>query len=361
MWPSYGESRWRNDGRSRIARWSVSPIQYRKRLRMTRFSLGLLNQLRVYWFLLGLALVVTIGLVGHSPLQTLTQFSWLMSGLAFAVMAMMAAPIPLEMVRQTVGRPWPAVLASMINLAVVPLLGWVASQWLPLELAGGLIVASAVPSTLTSAAVLARKAGGDDSVCIFATLITNISCVVITPFWMIVLLGVSVQLSMLDMIANLSLIVLLPIAMVQLLRYRSQKFCRLADRSRIQLSVLCQLGILIMVLMGSVQMGVRWSSQESQGRPIEVWQVVIVIFLGLLVHLAAFYISWVVARRTGISRTQAKAVSFSGSQKTLMIGLNLAIQCGVNILPMVTYHIFQLVVDAIIAEKWSRQEKTSKN
>jgi predicted Na+-dependent transporter len=32
----------------------------------------------------------------------------------------------------------------------------------------------------------------------------------------------------------------------------------------------------------------------------------------------------------------------------------LAIECGVNIVPMITYHVFQLLVDALIAQRWSR-------
>jgi len=289
-----------------------------------------------------------------------------MNMLAFAVMAMMAAPIPLELVRQTLGRPWPALLASMINLGVVPLMGWAVSSWLSPELAGGLIVATAVPSTLTSAAVLTRKAGGDDSVSIFTTLITNICCVVVTPFWITVLLGVKVQLRMVDLMANLGLIVLLPILLVQIARWRSGKFCQWADQARSRLSVCCQLGILTMVLIGSIQMGDRWSRQAQHslavGSPtIELWQIAVVIGLGLAIHLTALYFAWVVARKTGVLRAQAVAVSFSSSQKTLMIGLNLAIQCGVNILPMVTYHIFQLIADAIIAEKWSRSENRTIN
>jgi sodium/bile acid cotransporter 7 len=83
----------------------------------------------------------------------------------------------------------------------------------------------------------------------------------------------------------------------------------------------------------------------------------VVITLGLVIHLLALYLAWIVGRWTGIRREQAVAVSFSASQKTLMIGLNLAIQCGVNILPMVTYHVFQLLADALIAEKWRRSPK----
>lgn len=278
--------------------------------------------------------------------------------IVFCVMAMMAAPIPIEMVRQSITRPWPAVLASIINLAVLPLMGWLGSKWLHSDMGGGLIVASAVPSTLTSAAVLARRAGGDDTVSIFATLITNVACVIVTPLWLILLLGVAVELSMTDMIANLSLVVLLPIFLVQMARLRSLAFARWADRSRVQFSICCQLGILSMVLIGSVQMGARWTGQlsglaESQGYRWEGSQVLLAVLIGIAIHLAALLLCWVIAARTGVPVAQQKSACFSASQKTLMIGLNLAIHCGVNILPMVTYHVSQLFIDALLAEKWA--------
>ena len=102
-------------------------------------------------------------------------------------------------------------MAALINLGLLPLAGWLGAQWLRADLAGGLIVAAAVPSTLSSAAVMTRKAGGDDSVSIFVTLLTNISCVVVTPLWIVLLLGVEVDLSLPDMVTNLLLVVLLPI------------------------------------------------------------------------------------------------------------------------------------------------------
>jgi solute carrier family 10 (sodium/bile acid cotransporter), member 7 len=321
----------------------------------------MLRRLGNYWFLLGLGLVVGIGLTSHSLLLPIAELSWLMTVIVFCVMAMMAAPVPIEMVRQTLSRPWPALLASMVNLGIVPLMGWVGAWWLQPDLAGGLIVATAVPSTLTSAAVMTRRAGGDETVSILTTLLTNISCVVITPLWIIVLLGVSVELSMTDMMANLTAVVLLPIVLVQLARAGWPAFSRMADRARGRLSVLCQLGILSMVLIGSVQMGSRWMGSplesDSGGNSVFEWsQIFAVSLLGVFIHLAAFGLTWVLAARTGIPIRQRKAASFSASQKTLMIGLNLAIHCGVNILPMVTYHVFQLFVDAFIAEKWSASD-----
>ncbi|MBX3423517.1 MAG: bile acid:sodium symporter [Pirellulaceae bacterium] len=322
----------------------------------------MLHLLRRYWFLVALAAAVLIGLLGHEWLLPVAKLSWLTTGIVMVVMAMMTAPVPMELVRQTLARPWPAVLASLINLGILPILGWCAAWWLPSDLAGGLIVAACVPSTLSSAAVMTRQAGGDDTVCIFVTLLTNVCCVVVTPLWLVGLLGVNVQLNLADMVQNLCLVVLLPIAVVQITRWQSAAFSDWASRSAMRLSFACQIGILSMVLLGSVQMGSRWQDQAQQlggdlSSVANVWTIAAVVLLGLLIHLTALVVGWYTSRLTGIDDPQCKAVSFSGSQKTLMVGLNLAIQCGVNILPMITYHVFQLLFDAVIAQRWGRRDQ----
>lgn len=320
-----------------------------------------------HWFVLGLTFAVLAGLTGSEWLGPLARQTWLTSGLVFLVMVMMSAPVPLESARQTLARPWPALLASLVNLGVVPLMGWLASRSLPPELAGGLIVAAAVPSTLSSAAVMARKAGGDDTVSIFTTLITNVSCVVVTPLWLFTLLGVTVRLSMVDMILNLSLVVLLPIAIAQVARWRSVRFQRWADTNRNRLSVYCQVGILAMVMLGAVHMARGLPGQSLGAEPvgeqttISLLPIVWVAVLSLAIHLASLALCNFLASQTGIARPQRIAASFSASQKTLMIGLNLAIYCGVNILPMLAYHVLQLLADAFIAEKWGRGQNSGNN
>ncbi len=318
--------------------------------------------LQKHWFLVGLALAVLIGISADQYLLPVAKLSWLTSLIVFAVISMMAAPVPLELVRKTISRPWPAVLASLVNMGVLPLRGWGVAGWLPSDLAGGLIVATSVPSTLSSAAVMARKANGDETVSIFTTLITNIGCVVITPVWLVMLLGVHVELSLPDMITQLCLVVLAPILLVQLVRRQSQRFCRWADGRRMGLAVGCQIGILSMVMLGAVHMADRWQAQAAAASPdVQAWgywsTLLLVVGLGMLIHLAALAGAWYAALWTGVSLPERKAVSFSASQKTLMIGLNLAIECGVNIVPMITYHVFQLLVDALIAQRWSRSGK----
>ena len=48
------------------------------------------------------------------------------------------------------------------------------------------------------------------------------------------------------------------------------------------------------------------------------------------------------------------AIGLSGSQKTLMVGLQIAIDCGVSVIPMITYHLGQLLIDTIVADRWRR-------
>ncbi|MDP7304159.1 MAG: bile acid:sodium symporter, partial [Pirellulaceae bacterium] len=55
------------------------------------------------------------------------------------------------------------------------------------------------------------------------------------------------------------------------------------------------------------------------------------------------------------------AVAFASSQKTLMVGLLMAMSLQVSILPMVTYHVMQLLIDTLIADRFRRQAEVASN
>jgi sodium/bile acid cotransporter 7 len=70
------------------------------------------------------------------------------------------------------------------------------------------------------------------------------------------------------------------------------------------------------------------------------------------VHVALLGLGFTLSRLLRISRADAIAVAFSGSQKTLMVGAYLALAVGpLAILPMVAYHAAQLVIDTLIADR----------
>jgi solute carrier family 10 (sodium/bile acid cotransporter), member 7 len=297
-----------------------------------------------------------IGFGCHAWLAPLASAKWFKTAIVLTVMSMMAAPVPLELFARTVSRPWPGILASIICLAGVPLLGWLAALLLQPELAGGLIVACCVPSTLASSAVITRRAGGDDTVAIFVTLLTNLGCVFVTPLWLVLFMGTEAKFGLADLISELAFLVVLPIVLVQTIRWRSRSFCNWANARKHKLAAFCQVGILMMVMLGSVQMGSRWFDPAAPST-VSMPQLFSVIAIGLAIHLVALMLGWWLAKLTGVARPQAIGVSFSGSQKTLMIGLNLAFDYGVSILPMISYHVSQLLADAFIAEFWAKEGK----
>ena len=78
------------------------------------------------------------------------------------------------------------------------------------------------------------------------------------------------------------------------------------------------------------------------------------------VHLAAWGIGFWSAGSLGVSRPDQIGVAFAGSQKTLMVGLAIAIEFGgLAVLPMVAYHVEQLLIDTLLADWLRRKDAAS--
>ena len=103
--------------------------------------------------------------------------------------------------------------------------------------------------------------------------------------------------------------------------------------------------------LGAAKLGPQL--QGSLSYKLGEWILMTVGVLGL--HLVVLMLGWAFSGSLGLSREKRIAVAIAGSQKTLMVGLLLAIDLGVSILPMVTFHLGQLFVDTLIADRWARQ------
>ncbi len=310
-----------------------------------------------HWFLLALALVLLGGIGGAKTLAPLANSSVFQQSIVFLTMLVMALPLRFDHLTAGLTRPLAAILAIGSNLLLVPLLAWIASRFLPQPLAVGLLVTAAVPCTLASAAVLARRGGGDPTVPILTTLFTNGICFLYTPFALSVLLPQSgkTELDFWRTAIQLALLIVAPMALAQLLR-TAKPVARLADRHAKGLGVLSQVGILIMVGISAIQMGHRW--QETGGadelalKPLS--QILIAV---VTVHLLALAITWFLCRLAKIEREQTIGAALAGSQKTLMVGLQIAIspEIDASILPMIAYHVGQLILDTMLTNRWKGQ------
>ena len=306
------------------------------------------GKLAKQWFLIALAICFVIGYLLARHVGPISEIGWLRSSIVFAVMWAMGFTLKADMIRQSLAHPWPSLLAILINIFLVPVLCLPATWMLSEDLYGGLFVAALVPCTLASASVWTRKAGGDDSIALMTTVFTNIACIVVVPVGLTMMLAQQANFQAAEQMWKLGSVVVLPLLVAQ-----SMRACGLAafaDGHKSKFSTFAQLGILIMVMFGAA----RSAGFVGQANQASSW-----LGLGLLVvvcaavHLSALLIGVVLARQTGCKPAHQIAVGIAGSQKTLMVGLQIAIEVSVSVVPMLVYHLSQLILDTIVAAKWS--------
>lgn len=300
-----------------------------------------------HWFMLALIAALVAGFLGWKQLQFLPESGWLKHGTVFVTMFTLTWPLPLGRIVQSFRRPAPVLIAFLVNLLFIPLMAWPLARVLGPELGPGLIVLAATPSTMASAAVLTRRAGGNDVVALINTLLTNGLCFLILPAWVWLLHGPTTGTR--DFWGTASLLLMLVVVPMLL-----SQFCRIhrpvaewATLRKTPLGVVSQSGIVLMVLLGSIQAGNRMADSAAP----EIGLLLLMLAIVTALHVAAWWLGYCGSGWAGIRWEDRVAVGFSGSQKTLMIGLTTALELQLSILPLVVYHMLQLIIDTMIADR----------
>lgn len=315
-----------------------------------------MHWLKQQWFLLAITGVVLAGIWGEPSLRWMAAWPLLRTIVVITVLFLMSLPLELRSIVQTLARPQAALLASVINLGLGPLLVIPFLYVLETELAGGLVIALATPCTLASAAVWTRRAGGNDITALMVTVLTNLSCVVVTPLWLWLLSDQSSgEISLSEQIQKLVILVVLPIVAAQLAR-RWSAIGHWATRKKPSLSILAQIGLLYIVLLGTMGSSQRWGEGSASEGPGVLWfHWAILLFAIAVIHLTLFFTGYILAVALRLGRPEHSAVAISGSQKTLMVGAEMGLTLGLSVLPLLIYHLFQLFVDTILAD-WMRRK-----
>ena len=305
--------------------------------------------LKSNWFLLALAFAFLAGYFATGRLESLAKQSWIRSTIVMLVMWAMGITLRADAIRRSIKRPTASLLAIGINVLLVPLLCFAVMTWLDVEMGGGLFVAGLVPCTLASASVWVRKAGGDDSIAIITTTVTNLATIAVVPVGIQLVLSTESGVSAIAQMQKLALFVVAPLVVAQVMRRFG--FADWADRNKRRLSFAAQCGILVMVAFGAVV-----SRSYGGGGELSSSVVLLAIVggLALAIHVVALMTGIGASRALGLSPESQIAVGISGSQKTLMVGLQIAIDCGVSVLPMMIYHASQLVFDTVFVQRWAK-------
>ncbi len=314
-----------------------------------------MDQLKRHWFLVGLIGVLTVGLLAPTVLRPITD--WKLARDMIVALVLFATTLPLEtrIIGQAARRPLAPLLGSAINGGLLPLAAMGLAWFLKDELATGLVVAAAAPCTMASAAVWTRRAGGNEIIALMVTAITNLLCFVVTPLWLSLALQQTVTIDLGPMVGKLGLLVLLPMTAGQLLRQRAA-VAHWAATHRSQLSIASQVGILMIVLVGAVHCGLRvaglaWGELA--------WSLLVLLVIVIVLHVSLLFLGFFLGQWLGLARGDWIAVGIAGSQKTLMIGLQVALMVGSGlvVVPMVVYHVSQLVIDTFVADVLARNKQ----
>jgi sodium/bile acid cotransporter 7 len=226
--------------------------------------------------------------------------------------------------------------------------------WLSPELRLGFVFLCMLPSTVSSAVALSATAGGNVAGAVFNATASSLLGVVLTPLWLGFYLrsgGLGGPLG--PVVRDLFCWLVLPMALGQVGRIW---FAGWAARHRPRLQVVDRLVILLIIyasFCNSVQNGL-W-----QGRG---WGMLALTVAGAGLVLAAamlLMLRW--AHWLGFGQADRVAALFCGSQKSLAVGAPMANLIfagqpvlGLVLLPLMVYHLLQLLVAGWLAARWRR-------
>jgi solute carrier family 10 (sodium/bile acid cotransporter), member 7 len=248
---------------------------------------------------------------------------------------------------------WPLVAFSYGAMALAGLALWQAGQgWMPPLLALGFLYLGCLPSTVQSATAYSSLAGGNVASSVVAAALLNLLGVFVTaPLFSLLAGGEAAAFDSAGLI-KVAGILLLPFVLGQLAQKwlgtwvkAHRPLITWMDRSAIAIAV-------YVAFSGAVEQRF-WTRVELDGW---LWLAGGTALLLLIGHLGA----WLLGGALRLDRPNRISLLFAGAQKSIAMGAPLATVlfspavAGVVLLPILLYHLAQLVLAAPLAARLSR-------
>ncbi|GDY14605.1 bile acid:sodium symporter [Planctomycetota bacterium] len=308
-----------------------------------------------HWFVIGLVLAVAVGALWPAlGANDSLLFPKVSIHLAIAVaFAIVGLTLPTTQLRSAIGL-WKGHLAIQVfSFAVMPALAWlVAAAVEPLDpgLATGVRILGCLPTTIATAALFTRTAGGDEALALCNTTLGNLVGVVVTPALIVLIAERSGALDLGGAIAQIARDVVVPFAIGQSIRWPWVRRSGEPPAWLRQIPNVCVLIIVLLVFAGSVNSG---GFEVGASLALAFGAAAVLFSAGSL--FAWWWAGW---RGFGLGRGQRIAVLFCASQKTLAVGVPLIAvlfagdpRLALLTLPVLLYHLVQLVAGGIIAAR----------
>ncbi|MEB2779657.1 bile acid:sodium symporter family protein [Algoriphagus sp. C2-6-M1] len=242
------------------------------------------------------------------------------------------------------------VIFPLLVLALLPYLSWIGKDF---QL--GITYLSVLPSTVSASVVMVSISQGNIPGAIFNASISSLLGVVITPAWMGILAKSSdIELDFLPTLGELSLKVLMPV----ILGILAHKW--LFPKIEKHLSTLKNVDQAVIMIIVFTSFAQSFSQDVFSPYKSSVLLEVGATMLGL------FFLVWLVVeilcRLLGFSWEDRVTALFCGSKKSLVQGVVIGkvifpdpATLGLVLLPLMLYHIQQLIAGSIIASRFSKK------
>lgn len=245
---------------------------------------------------------------------------------------------------------------ALWSFVAMGLAGWglakAGEMWLPPTVALGLLFLGVLPSTVQSATAYSSLAGGNVAASVVAAAFLNVLGVFLTaPLFSLLAGGEAASLD-LAALERVALILLLPFIIGQVAQARMghlvrdhRRFATWMDRLAIAIAV-------YVAFSGAVEQGL-WQLLGPAA-----WAALLAL-VGLFL-LIGFVGAWRLGGALRLDRADRIAFLFAGAQKSIALGAPLASVlfppaiAGLLLLPILAYHLVQLVISAPLASRLAR-------
>ncbi|HZI15621.1 MAG TPA: bile acid:sodium symporter family protein [Myxococcus sp.] len=321
--------------------------------------LRLVKRLARDWFLVGMIAAVVLAALfpGFGRTGGPMHADVVANAGIFLVFLLHGLGLPLAHLKAGVVRWRLHLLVQWFTFGVFPLLWAVLNllvgRWLPPDLLLGFLYLCAVPSTVSSSVAMTAAARGNVAAAIFNASLSSLLGIVLTPLLVSLLAtttGQSIPLG--DAILKLSTLLLLPLVIGQVLRpvlgawfARYKRYTNGMDKA-----------VILLLVYAS------FCDSFASGLFTRYGATVVAVALGgaVLLLAAVLTLSTLAARRAGFDKEDEIAAVFCGSKKTLASGVPMARLLfgahpglGLIVLPLMFYHQVQLLVCAVLAERYA--------
>lgn len=220
--------------------------------------------------------------------------------------------------------------------------------WLPPLVALGFLYAGVLPTTVQSATTYTSLARGAVAVSVIASALINLAAIIVSPALFALLAGRDGGVSLSgDLAIRIALILLLPFIVGQMVQRWARPWV-LRHPSGVKLMDQGAIAIAVYVAFSAAVVDGIWSKLSGSDFAILGAGVTLMLVTG-------FGGAWLLGGALRLARPERAAVLFAGAHKSIAVGAPLAAllfpasAAGMVLLPILVYHLAQLIVSAWIA------------